>query len=71
MSGAADPLARFYPPTGREAPVLSGRMGIYGHVDALLNHLRIPAEIDPDGDWLLPTEVGQFTLFVRDVDKLR
>jgi hypothetical protein len=69
MTGAADPLARFYAPSGRASPDLSGRRGIYGHVDALLNHLQIPAEIDPDGDWLLPTEVGQFTLFVRDTDQ--
>jgi hypothetical protein len=69
MTGAADPLARFYSPTGRKSPDLSGRKGIWGHVDALLNHLGVPAEIDPDGDWLLPTEVGQFTLFVRDVDQ--
>src|SRR3954463_2007530 len=69
MTGAADPLARFYAPSGRESPELGGRKGIYGHVDALLNHLRVPAEIDPDGDWLLPTDAGRFTLFVRDTDK--
>jgi hypothetical protein len=69
MTGAADPLARFYSPEARKSPDLGGRKGIYGHVDALLNHLRVPAEIDPDGDWLLPTEVGQFTLFVREVDQ--
>jgi hypothetical protein len=69
MAAAADLLARFYPSTGRSSPELSGRKGIYGHVDALLNHLDVPAEIDPDGDWLLPTEVGQFTLFVRETDQ--
>src|SRR5689334_17026381 len=70
MNGAAaDPLSRFYSPAARRSPELGGRKGIYGHVDALLNHLRVPAEIDPDGDWLLPTDAGQFTLFVREVDQ--
>jgi hypothetical protein len=70
MNGsAADPLARFYSPADRRSPDLTGRKGIYGHVDALLNHLRVPAEIDPDGDWLLPTDAGEFTLFARDTDK--
>ena len=61
---AADPLAEFYAATPRQAAGLSGRTGVHGQVDAILNELRVPAEVDRDGDWKLTTDVGSFLLIV-------
>jgi hypothetical protein len=70
MNGSAvDPLERFYSTTPRKQPKFDSREGIRGHVDAMLAHLRIPCEIDPDGDWLIENDSGRFTLFVRPADE--
>jgi hypothetical protein len=64
VTNGADPLAEFYVATHRQASGLSGRPGVHGQVDEILNELRIPAEVDKDGDWKLTTDVGPFLLIV-------
>ena len=59
-----DPLAEFYVATPRQAAGLTGRTGVHGQVDGILNELRVPAEVDKDGDWKLTTDVGPFLLIV-------
>ena len=65
MTNGADPLAEYYVATPRQASGLSGRTGVHGQVDQILNELRILAEVDKDGDWKLTTDVGPFLLIVE------
>jgi hypothetical protein len=62
--GGVDELAEFYAATPRQSPGLSGRSGLHGQVDEILNALQLPAEVDKDGDWKLTTDVGPFLLIV-------
>ena len=59
-----DPLAPFFVTTPRRSPNLSGRDGFRGRVDAIVNELALPAQIDPDGDWAFETDVGRVLLIV-------
>jgi hypothetical protein len=44
--------------------VTAARAGLAGRVDAILEELGLAAEVDPDGDWRLETDVGPFMLVV-------
>jgi hypothetical protein len=61
---AQDPLAEYFATSPRQSAGLSGRADTRGAVDQALNELRIPAEIDSDGDWRIETDVGPFLLVI-------
>jgi hypothetical protein len=61
---AVDPLAEYFVSSPRASPGLSGRTGVRGQVDGLLDELQVPAELDRDGDWKLQTDAGPFLLLV-------
>jgi hypothetical protein len=61
---APDPLAEYFEVSPRGSAGLAGRDGLEGDVDAILNELEIPADIDDDGDWRFGTDVGPFLLVI-------
>jgi hypothetical protein len=60
----SDPLADFFVVSPRGSAELAGRDGVQGTVDAILNELEVPAELDADGDWRVETDVGPFLLVI-------
>jgi hypothetical protein len=64
LTPAADPLADFFVSSPRGSAGLAGRDGLQGEVDAILNELEVPAELDGDGDWRIASDVGPFLLLV-------
>jgi hypothetical protein len=59
-----DPLAEFFAANPRHSSNLTGRTGVHGQVDQILNDLHVPATVDADGDWRVVTDVGPFILLV-------
>jgi hypothetical protein len=64
----ADPLAEYFADSPRQSAGLSGRTGLHGQVDGILNELEVPADVDADGDWRVQTDVGPFLLVVDKVN---
>lgn len=62
----ADPLAEFYSATPRQPAGLSGRAGLEGQVDAIVEELGLPAELVDGGNLRLGSDVGDFLLIVDD-----
>ncbi|MEA2308457.1 MAG: hypothetical protein QOI65_743 [Thermoleophilaceae bacterium] len=60
----SDPLADYFVVSPRGSAELAGRDGVQGTVDAILNELEVPAELDADGDWRVETDVGPFLLVI-------
>jgi hypothetical protein len=67
---ARDPLADFFTATPRRSAGLSGRGGLHGEVDLILEQLRVPATLDADGDWHIDSDVGPFLLVVDEGGEL-
>ncbi|MEA2367307.1 MAG: hypothetical protein QOH38_25 [Thermoleophilaceae bacterium] len=60
----SDLLADYFVVSPRGSAELAGRDGVQGTVDAILNELEVPAELDADGDWRVETDVGPFLLVI-------
>jgi hypothetical protein len=67
---APDPLGEFFVTTPRRSAGLSGRGGLHGQVDLILEQLRLPATLDADGDWHLDSDVGPFLLVLDEGGEL-
>jgi hypothetical protein len=59
-----DALEEFFVTSPRGSAELGGRDGLQGRVDAILNELEVPAELDADGDWRIASDAGPFLLLI-------